>query len=126
LPSWAEPGYVAHNVAEFQRTGFHGGLNYYRAAEPYFYLSGAWKGAKITQPSFYISGKADGLQGLYPPMEKIRAGLPGLVGNLELDLRCLLVLALAGFVASLSIGDSSPSDNVINRSISHWPAGPGS
>jgi hypothetical protein len=25
---------VAHNVAEFQRTGFHGGLNYYRAAEP--------------------------------------------------------------------------------------------
>jgi hypothetical protein len=29
-------------------------------------------------------------------------------------------------VASLSIGDSSPSDNVINRSISHWPAGPGS
>jgi pimeloyl-ACP methyl ester carboxylesterase len=85
LPSWAEPDYVAHNVAEFQRTGFHGGLNYYRAAEPYFYLSGAWKGAKITQPSFYISGKADGLQGLYPPIEKIRAGLPGLAGNLELD-----------------------------------------
>jgi pimeloyl-ACP methyl ester carboxylesterase len=48
LPSWAEPDYVAHNVTEFQRTGFHGGLNYYRAAESYFYLSGAWKGAKIT------------------------------------------------------------------------------
>jgi pimeloyl-ACP methyl ester carboxylesterase len=48
-------------------------------------LSGAWKGAKISQPSFYISGKADGLQELLPPMEKIRAGLPGLVGNLELD-----------------------------------------
>jgi hypothetical protein len=52
---------TSHNVAEFKRTGFHGGLNYYRAAEPYFYLSAAWKGAKITQPSFYISGKADGL-----------------------------------------------------------------
>ena len=36
-------------------------VNYYRAAEPYFYLSGAWKGATITQPSFYIAGKADGL-----------------------------------------------------------------
>ena len=80
-----EPDYVAHNVAEFQRTGFHGALNYYRAAEPYFYLSAAWKGAKITQPSFYISGKADGLGALYPPSEKLHAGLPGLIGNLELD-----------------------------------------
>ena len=85
LPSWAEPDYVAHNVAEFQRTGFHGGLNYYRAAEPYFYLSGAWKGAKMSQPSFSIAGKADGLGALYPPVEKLRAGLPGLVGSLELD-----------------------------------------
>jgi pimeloyl-ACP methyl ester carboxylesterase len=85
LPFWAEPDYVAHNITEFQRTGFHGGLNYYRAAEPYFYLSGAWKGAKITQPSFYIAGKADGLRGLYPPVEKLGAGLPGLVGSLEID-----------------------------------------
>ena len=85
LPSWVDPDYVAHNVAEFQRTGFHGALNYYRAAELYFDLSAAWKGAKITQPSFYISGKADGLGALYPPAEKLRAGLPGLVGNLELD-----------------------------------------
>jgi pimeloyl-ACP methyl ester carboxylesterase len=85
LPSWAEPDYVAHNVTEFQRTGFHGGLNYYRAAEPYFYLSGAWKGAKITQPSFYIAGKADGLSRLYPLVEKLGVGLPGLVGTLEID-----------------------------------------
>jgi pimeloyl-ACP methyl ester carboxylesterase len=85
LPSRVGPDYVAHNVTEFQRTGFHGGLNYYRAAEPYFYLSAAWKSAKVTQPSFYIAGKVDGLQELYPPMEKIRAALPGLVGNLELD-----------------------------------------
>lgn len=55
LPSWAPPDYVAHNIAEFQRTGFHGGLNYYRAAEPYFALSAPWKGAKIAQPSF-LSG----------------------------------------------------------------------
>jgi pimeloyl-ACP methyl ester carboxylesterase len=85
LPSWAEPDYLAHNVAEFKRTGFHGALNYYRAAEPYFYLSSAWKGAKITQPSFYIAGRADGLGVLYPPVEKLRAGLPGIVGTLELD-----------------------------------------
>jgi pimeloyl-ACP methyl ester carboxylesterase len=85
LPSWAEPDYVTHNIAEFQRTGFHGALNYYRAAEPYFYLSGVWKGAKLTQPSFYIAGTADGLGALYPPFEELRSGLPGLVGNLEID-----------------------------------------
>jgi pimeloyl-ACP methyl ester carboxylesterase len=86
LPSWAEPDYVEHNVAEFRRTGFHGGLNYYRAAEPYFYLSAAFKGAKITQPSFLMMGKSDGLKQLYPLTEdQLRAGLPGLVGSIELD-----------------------------------------
>jgi pimeloyl-ACP methyl ester carboxylesterase len=86
LPPWAAPDYVAHSIAEFQRTGFHGGLNYYRAAEPYFDLSAAFKGAKITQPSFFMWGKADGLKELYPPtVEQMRAGLPGLAGWLELD-----------------------------------------
>jgi pimeloyl-ACP methyl ester carboxylesterase len=85
LPPWAERDYVAHNIAEFQRTGFHGALNYYRAAEPYFYLSGAWKGAKITQPSFFIAGKEDGLMALYPPLAELRSGLPGLVGILEIN-----------------------------------------
>jgi pimeloyl-ACP methyl ester carboxylesterase len=85
LPSWAAPDYVAHNVSEFQRTGFHGGLNYYRAAEPYFNLSAAWKGAAITQPAFFIVGKADGLNELYPSLEKLRLGLPGLMGSLEID-----------------------------------------
>jgi pimeloyl-ACP methyl ester carboxylesterase len=86
LPSWAEPDYVEHNIAEFQRTGFYGGLNYYRAAEPYFYLSAAFKGATIHQPSFLMMGKVDGLKQLYPMNEdQLRIGLPGLVGTLELD-----------------------------------------
>jgi pimeloyl-ACP methyl ester carboxylesterase len=86
LPSWAAPDYVNRNVTEFQRTGFHGGLNYYRAAEPYFHLSAAFKGAKISQPSFFIWGKADGLKELYPlTLDQMRAGLPGLIGALELD-----------------------------------------
>jgi pimeloyl-ACP methyl ester carboxylesterase len=86
LPSWAEPDYVNHTIAEFQRTGFHGALNYYRAAEPYFSLSAAFKGAKISQPSILIWGKADGLKELYPlTLEQMRAGLPGLVAAPELD-----------------------------------------
>jgi pimeloyl-ACP methyl ester carboxylesterase len=86
LPVWAESEYVKHNIAEFQRTGFHGGLNYYRAAEPYFHLSAAFKGAKVTQPAFFIWGKTDGLKELYPlTIEQMRPGIPGLVGGLELD-----------------------------------------
>ncbi len=86
LPGWAEADYVAHNIAEFQRTGFHGALNYYRAAEPYFHLSGVFKVAKITQHSFLMMGKADGLKQLYPFTEdQLRAGVPGLTGVIELD-----------------------------------------
>lgn len=86
IPSWAAPDYVQHNVAEFQRTGFHGGLNYYRAAEPYFHLSAAFKGARIMQPSFFIWGKADGLRELYPlTVEHMRASLPGLAEAVELE-----------------------------------------
>jgi pimeloyl-ACP methyl ester carboxylesterase len=86
LPSWADPDYVEHNVAAFARTGFHGGLNYYRAAEHYFDLSAAFKGAKISQPSFFMMGKSDGLKELYSLTDdQLRLGLPGLVGSLELD-----------------------------------------
>ena len=86
LPGWATADYVRHNVAAFERTGFHGGLNYYRAAEHYFHLSAGFKGAAIAQPSFFIWGKADGLRELYPQtLDAMRAGLPGLVGGLELD-----------------------------------------
>jgi pimeloyl-ACP methyl ester carboxylesterase len=86
LPSWADKDYVAHNIAEFQRTGFHGGLNYYRGAEPYFALSAPWKGAKITQPAFFIWGNTDGMKLLYPlTIDQMRAGIPNLVGGLELD-----------------------------------------
>ena len=97
LPSWAPHDYVEHNIAEFQRTGFHGGLNYYRAAEPYFDLSAPFKGAKIAQPSFFIWGKADGLRELYPlSIDQMHAGLPGLVGGLELRQRRSLGPARGG------------------------------
>ena len=32
-----------------------------------------------------MAGKTDGLRGLYPPVEKLGDGLPGLVGSLEID-----------------------------------------
>jgi pimeloyl-ACP methyl ester carboxylesterase len=86
LPSWIEPDYLAHNIAEYQRTGFHGALNYYRAVQPFFDLSSAFTGAKIPQPSFFMWGKADGLIPIYKLTEaSMRERAPGLKGYVGLD-----------------------------------------
>ena len=86
LPAWIEPDYLAHNIAEFQRTGFHGALNYYRAVQPFFDLSGAYIGAKIPQPSYFMWGKSDGLFPIYHLTEAtMRDRLPGLRGYVGLD-----------------------------------------
>ena len=86
LPNWIEGDYLAHNVSEFQRTGFHGALNYYRAVQPFFDLSGPYVGATITPPSYFIWGKADGLFPIYQLTEaKMRDRCPGLVGFVGLD-----------------------------------------
>lgn len=82
----ADPAYVAYNVAEFRRTGFHGPLNYYRAIQATHDLTAPWKGAVIRQPSFFMIGKADGLNEVHQQTpQALRAGLPGLVGFVELD-----------------------------------------
>jgi pimeloyl-ACP methyl ester carboxylesterase len=86
LPAWIDRDYLAHNIAEFQRTGFHGALNYYRAIQPFFDLSGAYLDAKIAQPSYFIWGKADGLVPVYQLTEsRMRRRCPGLVGYVGLE-----------------------------------------
>ena len=86
LPPWIEPDYVAHNIAEFERTGFHGALNYYRAIQPFFDLSAAYTGARIAQPSFFMWGNADGLFPVYHLTEAaLRDRLPGLRGYVGLE-----------------------------------------
>jgi pimeloyl-ACP methyl ester carboxylesterase len=61
-------------------------MNYYRPAEPYFDLAAAFKGARISQPLFFMGGRLDGLKEIYPlSIAQMRTGLPGLLGALELD-----------------------------------------
>lgn len=89
VPDWADPAYVRHNVASFARTGFHGGLNYYRAAQVTFDLTPALKGAVIEQPSLYVWGGADKLCRLFhpepPTLEEARKDAPGLTDVVCLD-----------------------------------------
>ncbi len=89
VPSWADPDYVAHSIRAFERTGFHGGLNYYRVLQETFELTAAFKNATIAQPSLYIWGGADGLCRFFHPQPPAASDLqpvwPGLVDVVELE-----------------------------------------
>lgn len=89
IPVWADPGYVAHTIRTFERTGFQAGLNYYRVLQVTFDLTAAFKGATVDQPSVYIWGGADGLCRFFhpepPSVADLRPVWPGLVDVAELD-----------------------------------------
>lgn len=88
-PTWADADYVEHTISTFERTGFHGGLNYYRVLQVTFDLTAAFKDATIRQPSLYIWGGADGLCHFFhptsPAAEDLRTVWPGLTHVVELQ-----------------------------------------
>lgn len=61
LPSWMTEDDVAYYAGEFGRTGFRGGLNWYRCLRLNSDLLAAWRGAPIHQPSMFIAGARDGV-----------------------------------------------------------------
>ncbi len=85
VPPWADPADIAYAIQEFGRTGFRGGLSYYRSIQPWFDLAAPFKGALIRQPSFFLVGEVDGLQLVRKATEEgLRDVLPGLRGYLEI------------------------------------------
>lgn len=59
LPRWISEDDHAHVVANFKRTGFRGGLNWYRNIDRNWDLTAPWQGAQIHQPSIFIAGAKD-------------------------------------------------------------------
>lgn len=59
LPRWISEDDHAHVVANFKRTGFRGGLNWYRNIDRNWDLTAPWQGARIHQPSIFIAGAKD-------------------------------------------------------------------
>ena len=81
MPPWADPADIDYAVEEFQRTGFHRPLNYYRSLQLFFDLGKAYKGVKIQQPAFFLAGGADGMYKLRPVDEtELKTIVPGLRG----------------------------------------------
>lgn len=89
LPAWADPAYVAHTIRTYEKTGFRGGLNHYRATQRTFDLTPAFKGAPIRQPSLYVWGAADGLCQFFhpttPTLAELRRAQPNLRKQVRLD-----------------------------------------
>ncbi|KAK9062018.1 hypothetical protein SSX86_019202 [Deinandra increscens subsp. villosa] len=59
LPQWLSEEDLKYNVKKFQRTGFTGPLNYYRALDLNWELTAPWTGIQIRVPVIYVAGDKD-------------------------------------------------------------------
>ncbi|MCV7382110.1 alpha/beta hydrolase [Mycobacterium alsense] len=63
LPDWISQDELDHYIAEFSRTGFTGGLNWYRNFDRNWETTADLAGAKIAVPCLFIGGSADPVLG---------------------------------------------------------------
>ena len=59
LPPWLEQADLDFYVGEYRRTGFRGGLNWYRAIDLNWELLAPFQGLRIDVPALYIAGEQD-------------------------------------------------------------------
>lgn len=67
LPDWLTQAELDHYIAEFTRTGFTGGLNWYRNLDRNWETTAEYAGAKVTVPSLFIGGTLDPVIMMSPP-----------------------------------------------------------
>jgi pimeloyl-ACP methyl ester carboxylesterase len=83
LPGWLTESDIAEYVAAFSRTGFRGGLNWYRNIARSSELLAPWRGATIRQPSMFIAGTRDAVikfPGTKERIDTLPQALPDLRG----------------------------------------------
>jgi pimeloyl-ACP methyl ester carboxylesterase len=59
LPKWTSEADIAVFIDEYKRTGFRGGLNWYRNLDRNWEITAPWEGAVINQPALFIAGTRD-------------------------------------------------------------------
>jgi pimeloyl-ACP methyl ester carboxylesterase len=67
LPAWLSQEELDHYVDVFARTGFTGGVNWYRNFDRNWELTPQLAGAKVTVPSLFIGGSRDPVLVMSPP-----------------------------------------------------------
>lgn len=82
LPAWLTEADLDIYTAAFERSGFRGGLNYYRNLDRNGELQRSLQGVQVTVPALFAVGERDaGLQ--IPGMDAIIAAMPRLAPNLR-------------------------------------------
>jgi pimeloyl-ACP methyl ester carboxylesterase len=74
LPNWLTEADLDFYVREFERTGFRGGLNWYRNIDRNWELLAPFQGAKVTVPALYMAGDRDPALA-FPGMDRVVANL---------------------------------------------------
>ena len=88
LPDWLTEADLSYFAEAYRKSGFRGGLNWYRNIDRNWELTAPWQGAQIHQPSLFIAGSNDsvitGLIGAKRVTEMERV-LPNLKQKLIID-----------------------------------------
>ncbi len=78
-PSFVTDADIDFFAGEFQRSGFGGGLNYYRNVDRNWALTPFLDGAKLRQPTLFIAGDRDGVLGFWgEEVEAMARNVPNL------------------------------------------------
>jgi pimeloyl-ACP methyl ester carboxylesterase len=88
LPAWLTEADLDTMTADFVRTGFRGGLNWYRNLDRNWELLAPWAGATIVQPALFIAGANDPVIapiGGRSPIAAMQAALPQLAPPVLID-----------------------------------------
>jgi pimeloyl-ACP methyl ester carboxylesterase len=82
LPSWLTEDDVDFYTGEFARTGFRGGLNWYRNIDRNWELLAPLAGAKVEVPALYLAGDRDPVVA-FPGMDQLIPNLSKFVPQLR-------------------------------------------
>lgn len=82
LPPWLTGADVDFYAGEFERTGFRGGLNWYRNIDRNWELLAPFAGLKVTIPALYVAGDRD-LVVAFPGAAELIANLKRFVPELR-------------------------------------------
>lgn len=81
LPGWLTEADVDYYSAQFERTGFRGGLDWYRNFDRNWELLAPYSGASNTQPTLFIWGEHDPvfeIPGISTRLERMSQFIPNL------------------------------------------------
>jgi pimeloyl-ACP methyl ester carboxylesterase len=82
LPAWLSDADIDVYTAQFTRSGFRGGLNWYRNIDRNWELMAPYAGAPITVPALYMAGDLD-LVVAFPRMKEVIADLKRFIPELR-------------------------------------------